>query len=218
MMAQIISFADDPHRQKHFDFFRRMDQPHFNVTAPLEIDPFLQYLKGQPFGLTPAMLYLVCHTANELPAFRQRIRGEEVYQHEFVNPSFTVKTKASSVFSFCYVDFHPDFPVFLKQTEQAIEHMQSNPSFEDEVDRDDYLFISVLPWLPFTSLQHAMHYHPTDSVPRIAWGKYTKQGTKTQLPISIQAHHALVDGMDMGLFYERLQEKCLNPASILGVK
>lgn len=210
-MAQKISFDDDPHRQKHFDFFCRMDQPHFNVTTPVEVDPLLTYLKEKHIGLTPAMVYLVSQTANEIPAFRQRIRADGVYQHPCVNPSFTVRTKASTVFSFCYVDYHPEFHVFHRKTALAIERMQKTPSFEDEVARDDYLFISILPWIPFTSLQHAMHYHPTDSVPRIAWGKYTKVGQKTQMPLSIQAHHALVDGMDMGKFYQRLQDKCLNP-------
>lgn len=215
MTTQKISFADDPHRQKHFDFFHQMDQPHFNITTPLEIDPLLVYLKNQNIGLTPAMVYLVSQTANEIPAFQQRIRGNEIYQHDLVHPSFTVKTEASSVFSFCYVDFHKSFQVFLSRTQLAIDRMQTAPSFEDEPTRDDYLFISILPWIPFTSIQHAMHYHPSDSVPRIAWGKYTKVDQKTQIPLSIQAHHALVDGMDMGLFYQNLQEKCLNPKPVL---
>ncbi|GAB5553804.1 MAG: chloramphenicol acetyltransferase [Saprospiraceae bacterium] len=217
MSGQKISFADDPHRQKHFDFFNQMDQPHFNLTTPLEIGPLLVYLKKHNIGLTPAMVYLVSQTANETPAFRQRIRGNEIYQHDLVHPSFTVKTEASSVFSFCYVDFNASFPIFLKQTEEAIKRMQSAPSFEDDHTRDDYLFISVLPWIPFTSLQHAMHYHPTDSVPRLAWGKYKQVDQKTQMPLSIQAHHALVDGMDMGHFYQNLQERCLNPELILSI-
>jgi chloramphenicol O-acetyltransferase len=32
------------------------------------------------------------------------------------------------------------------------------------------------------------------------------------MPLSLQGHHALIDGMDMGVFYQKLQKKCQNPA------
>ena len=50
--------------------------------------------------------------------------------------------------------------------------------FEDEEGRDDFLFLSAIPWISFTSFSHAMHYTPADSVPRITWGKSFKEGAK----------------------------------------
>ena len=83
--------------------------------------------------------------------------------------------------------------------------MKSNPSLEDQPGRDDYLFLSAIPWVSFTSIQHAMHFHPHDSVPRISWGKFFEQNGKILMPVSIQAHHALVDGRHMGAYFETLQ-------------
>lgn len=210
-MYKTIDFAGDPHRQKHFEFFRKMDQPHFSITAPVEIDALLAYLKAQAIPLTPALVFLVSNTINALPAFRQRIRGEAVIEHDLIHPSFTVKTEASSVFSFCYVDFHPNADSFIPACVDEIAAMQKNPSFENEDGRDDFIYLSALPWIPFTNLQHAMHYSPVDSVPRIAWGKYTPKEGKMHLPVQIQAHHALVDGIDMGRFFETLQSYCSQP-------
>ncbi|MEO1413610.1 MAG: CatA-like O-acetyltransferase, partial [Bacteroidota bacterium] len=87
----------------------------------------------------------------------------------------------------------------------AVARMQQNPSMEDEAGRDDYLFLSAVPWVSFTSVQHAMPYHPGDSVPRIVWGKYFREGDRTQLPFSVQAHHAVVDGWHVGQYLQTLQ-------------
>ncbi len=201
---QYISFSGDPHRQKHFDFFNRMDQPHFNICANVPLGSFRLAIAEQKLKFTSALVYLIARTANELVPFRWRIREGKVVEHATVQPSFTVKTDASEVFSFCTVEYQPDRQAFLEATEREMEAMQTQPSFEDEPGRDDYLFLSSIPWVSFTSVSHAMHYSPVDSVPRITWGKSFEQGGALLLPLSVQAHHALVDGSDMGAYFERL--------------
>ena len=153
------------------------------------------------------MVYQLSAVAHQIPAFLQRIRGEEAVQHEFVHPSFSVSTKVADVFSFCRVDYQGNFKDFYQRAINKIEQMQSNPVFEDEEGRDDFLYLSAVPWVSFTSISHAMHYHPHDSIPRISWGKYFKDGDKTLMPLSLTAHHALVDGRNMGEYFNLFEEK-----------
>jgi chloramphenicol O-acetyltransferase type A len=207
---------DDPHRQKHFDFFRRMDQPHFNICIQADVTETLQRIKSQKLHFTSTMVYLISRTANSFPAFRRRIRGEQVVEHESVHPSFTVKTERSEVFSFCYVDYQEAYPAFVQAARSAIEQMQQTPSFEDAAERDDYLFLSALPWLRFTGLTHAMHYSPVDSVPRMSWGKWYMQEDRYLLPLAVQAHHALVDGEDVGRYCSLFEELAANPDLWIG--
>ncbi|MEL6274851.1 MAG: chloramphenicol acetyltransferase [Bacteroidota bacterium] len=200
-----IEFTDS-HRKKHFDFFRRMDQPHFGVTVNVDITLFAKHIReAAEWRFTPAFVYLLARVANELPNFRRRIRNDEVVEHPSVQPSFAVPTKDSEVFSFCTVDYHPDAREFHRSAIATMEEMFTNPSFEDEPGRDDYLFMSTFPWASFTSVQHAMHYSPADSVPRIIWGKYFKQGDQLLMPLAVQAHHAVVDGRDMGKYYQEME-------------
>lgn len=203
-MFKTIQFTN-PHRKKHFEFFRQMDNPHFNICANVDITNYMQWLKALQIPFTPAMVYALSTVANLIPAFRQRIRGEAVVEHEAVHPSFSVATEISDVFSFCYVPYQKDFDVFVKDCLKAIEKMKINPSFEDEEGRDDYLFMSSFPWVSFTSFQHAMHYSPGDSVPRIAWGKFFVQNGKTMMPLSVQAHHAIVDGAHVGQYFQQAE-------------
>lgn len=202
---------NDPHRQKHFDFFRKMDQPHFSICVQADITQTLQRIKADGLHFTSTIVYLVSRTANAVPSFRQRIRGEMAIEHSAVHPSFTVQTRASEVFSFCQVHYQPDYRVFVAECQAAIAHMQETPSFEDDQHRDDYLFLSSFPWASFTGLTHAMHYSPVDSVPRITWGKFYEQGSRTLLPLSIQAHHALVDGKHVGMYCQLFEELMADP-------
>ncbi len=202
---------NDPHRKKHFDFFRNMDQPHFNICIQADVTEVLKTIKSENLHFTSSMVYLISRTANSIPRFRQRIRGEAVVEHESVHPSFTVQTQVSETFSFCYVDYREDYRTFVRDALQAIERMQTTPSFEDEHERDDYLFLSALPWLRFTGLTHAMHYSPVDSIPRITWGRFYAQGDRYFLPLSVQAHHALVDGRDIGEYCTLFEELAANP-------
>ncbi|RMG85285.1 MAG: chloramphenicol acetyltransferase [Bacteroidetes bacterium] len=198
-----------PHRQKHFDFFRRMNHPHFNICAQVDITDWLLFLKANQYPFTPSIVYLVAKTANEIAPFRQRIRGEKVFEHEIVHPSFTVWTDVADVFSFCEVPFSTDFEDFMTRATRQIEKMKTDPVFEDAPDRDDYLFLSSIPWVSFTAFQHAMHFHPSDSVPRIVWGKYFEQNGRTLLPLSVQVHHAVVDGRHVGAYFNLFEKNAI---------
>jgi chloramphenicol O-acetyltransferase type A len=208
---KIITFTD-PHRQKHFEFFRSMNHPHFSICTHVGVTELCPAVKSCGFRFMPAVAWLVSRAANEIPEFRQRIRGEQIVEHEAVHPSFSITTEVSEVFSFCEVDYSPLFRDFMERATENIARLKNDPVFEDEAGRDDYLYLSSLPWISFTGVQHAMHYHPHDSVPRITWGKFFEENGQLKMPVSVQAHHALVDGRHAGLFYQKLEQFCMQPS------
>jgi chloramphenicol O-acetyltransferase type A len=63
-------------------------------------------------------------------------------------------------------------------------------------------------WVSFTSFKHPIHSQPADSVPRFAWGKLFEDGEYFKMP-SVQAHHALMDGVHMGRFFEKCRTICV---------
>ena len=68
-------------------------------------------------------------------------------------------------------------------------------------------FISTLPWLHYTELIQPVG-GGDDSNPRITWGKFQKdfQG-REQLPVTLLAHHGLVDGIHIARFFENLEKQ-----------
>jgi chloramphenicol O-acetyltransferase type A len=196
----------EPHRRKHFEFFNQMNHPHFNICANVDITDLLKTIKAKNYSFTPTIVYIVSKTANSIPQFRRRIRGEKIVEHEVVHPSFTVWTEVADVFSFCEVEYQKTFQIFHRDALLRMEAMKTDPDFEDEPGRDDYLFLSSIPWVSFTSFQHAMSYHPSDSVPRITWGKYFEENGRIKMPLSVQAHHGVVDGRHVGTYFQQFEE------------
>ena len=80
---------------------------------------------------------------------------------------------------------------------------------EDENSESMY-FVSTLPWLHYTSLIQPVSCND-ESNPRITWGKYSiTESGKVIMPVSILAHHALVDGVHIAQFYGNLEREIEN--------
>ncbi|MGI1820584.1 tetratricopeptide repeat protein [Exiguobacterium sp. TRN 1102] len=190
-------------RRKHFAFFKAFDAPHFNVTANVDVTNLYTYAKESNQSFFKLFLYGAVRAANAIPELRYRIRGEEVVEHEVVHPSFTVMLD-EDVFNFCAATFNEDLPTFLQEVTTRMEQAGDEVVVGDD-EPDDLLYITSVPWVTFTSIMHPTHQQQHDSVPRIAWGKFERQGERLVMPLSVQAHHALVDGVHIGKYYETLQ-------------
>jgi len=192
-------------RKDHYRFFRAMAHPHFGLTANVDITRFYRFVKEQNLSFFQAFLYVLTRAVNEIPEFRYRIRGEQVIEHEVVHPSFTLMT-TENVFRFCETKFNADFRTFLDYTAQRMEQDKDTVYIEDDSEQDYLIYVTSLPWVSFTGVSHPMHDNPNDSVPRFAWGKYFEEGDKLKMPLNVQVHHALADGVHVGQLYVLIQE------------
>lgn len=192
-------------RQKHFNFFKNMDYPLFNLTLNIDITAFLKQIKDNQESFFYAFLFLTTKAMNEVEAFRLRIREEEVVLHDAIHPSFTYLTDEDT-FVFTEVKFVDDFARFKAAALHAAAESVKESNLSDEVGRDDFIFVSSLPWLSFTSITHPINLDKKEqSVPRLTWGKYFQDGDKTLIPLSIQVNHALVDGIHIAQFVGLLE-------------
>ena len=73
---------------------------------------------------------------------------------------------------------------------------------------------NVLPWVDFTSMTHARDVNFRDSVPKMAFGKLVQQGEQWRMPLSIEVHHGLMDGLHVGQFIQVLQAMFDNPSQL----
>ncbi len=192
-------------RRKHFDHFRKMDYPHFNLCATLDITEFLKYTRARDMSFFLTFLYSTVKAANKIPEFRYRIREDQVIEHQVIHPSFTVMTK-DNVFAFCPVEYKTDFIEFYQHAAQEKIRAEQSVCLEDEPGRDDALYVTSMPWVSFTGVTHPIQMSPVDSIPRIAWGKYFVEHDHYKIPLSIQVHHAVVDGSHVGAFFTLVQE------------
>lgn len=204
---RIIDQVNWPRREQ-FQLFKNFGFPYFSITADVDITAYRTALpKGGRF--TVGVVYAIAVAANAVPEFRQRIRGDDVIEFDTVHPSIIVLNEEDA-FRFCSFPFTEDFVEFSKDAAERIERAREASSMFDFQDQDDFLFLTALPWISFTGVMHAAPIHTTDSVPRIAWGKYRSIAGRVMLPLNVQVHHALVDGLHVGRFYAKVEEVLAN--------
>lgn len=203
-------------RRRHFELFSTFNHPHFDMCANLELTAFRQRVRDSGISFTIAFVYVIARAANAVPEFRLRIRAGTVVEHDLVSPSFTVLVD-DDLFSFCTVPYCEAFTDFAGRAAAMIAHVKQHPTLEEtEPGQDDLLFMTALPWVSFTSFTHPMQLHPADSVPRFAWGKIFQEGRRLKIPLSVQGHHALMDGIHMAKFYARVEDYLQHPAYLDG--
>jgi chloramphenicol O-acetyltransferase type A len=201
-------------RKEHYLFFRDFDYPYFSLCADMDISVFLASIKEENISFTASMMYLIARVANGIPEFRQRVRKGDPVEYPVVHPSATILSK-DDLFTFCTVKYAPEFREFIRKTEEEIALVKEQPGLEEKIQDDSMLFMSSIPWVSFTSFHHPLKLNPADSVPRFAWGKYRQEGDAVLMPLSVQGHHALMDGLHAGLFYRDFQKLLDQPGTFL---
>ncbi|HKP46089.1 MAG TPA: chloramphenicol acetyltransferase [Pyrinomonadaceae bacterium] len=212
-MTKYLDIDRWPRRQL-FEFFLSYDNPYFNVCLHLDVSELLACLhdrKGASISL--AYHYFALRAANDIEPFRYRLRDDKVLIHEVVNGGTTVLLPNES-FTFAYFDYDVDFDRFMTSAERKINETLSGAVFEP-TPRDNLIYFTTLPWVSFTSFAHARKRGRGDSVPRIAFGKFLRENGRTMLPISVEVHHALMDGLHVGRFVNRLQDALAHPGIYL---
>jgi len=201
-------------RRDLFEFFRDYDRPHFNICTRLDVTRLLNLLRDHPdISVSLAYLYSALRVANEIEPFRYRLKEGKVIVHEVINGGTTVLLPNES-FSYAYFDYQKDFEAFVLAAGESIRRVQAEGSLKPTM-RDDLVYFTVLPWVSFTSFAHARTPGRGESVPRIAFGKFTRENERTLLPISVEVHHALMDGLHVGRYLTTFEEALAEPKDFL---
>ncbi len=203
-------------RRDLFEFFRRYGNPYFNICAQLDVTRLRDYLRERPETST-SLTYHYCalRAANEIEPFRYRLREGKVFVHDVIHGG-TIVLLPNESFNFAYFGYHENFQEFISEAHDSVMKAQAPGASFTPNPGDDRIHFSVLPWISFTSFAHARNLGVEESVPKIAFGKFTKQGKQNLLPISIDVHHALMDGLHVGRYLDRLQELLDEPQAYSG--
>ncbi len=192
-------------RREVYDFFSRIDDPFYMVTFQTDVTAVREYTKRNNLSFYYTMVYLCTAACNAVPAFRQVIRGGQVWELEARSPSFTDLHPGSEVFHIVTMPCAGSLAEFCRA---AAEKSAAQTAFLDQQGESDALiYFSCLPWVELTALTNERDHDPDDSVPRIAWGRYTAQDGRLKLGLSLEVNHRLIDGVHIGQFAQALERR-----------
>lgn len=191
-------------RREHYQLFRSMSHPFFSVCVEVDATT-LREKCGEPDGPSffLAALYLAYRAANATEAFRLRLRDNGVWLHDHVRTSTTV-LREDGTFAFAVFPASESFAEFQARGRSEMQRAKTSTTLSLPEGEDDLIYHSSLPWFRFTSFTNAIDVG-SDSVPRIVFGKCEQDGARWRMPVAVEVHHALVDGLDVAHFIERFQ-------------
>lgn len=217
LMAEYLDIATWARRDL-FNFFRGYDNPFFNICTRLDVTRLLALLQGRPsVSVSLTYHYFALLAANRIEPFRYRLRDDRVLVHEVIHGGTTVLLPNES-FAFAYFNFEEDFEKFIGAAQHAVNTLRSGGGVFKPEGSDDRIHFTTLPWVSFTSFAHARNWGQGDSVPKIAFGKFIKENERILLPISVEVHHALMDGLHVGRYLAQLEEALAKPEAYIATE
>ncbi len=184
-------------RREHFHLFRVASQPFFAVTV--EVDVTALVVPGQSF--TIAALYHAMRAAHLTHAMHLRVRDDRVWVHPRLRMSTTV-ARPDGTFGFAVLEPIEDYQAFVSHAEAELARAAKIAPLTIPTG-DDIVYHSTLPWLRFTHFTNAMAVG--DSVPRVVFGRRQQDGVSWRMPVSLEVHHAVMDGLDVHRFIEAFE-------------
>lgn len=199
-------------RKEHFEFFNSFDEPFLGIVT--EVDCSLAWEKVQSENIPFFIYYLYqsLKAVNQTEAFSYREKEGEVICYDRIHASPTI-LREDTTFGFAFMEYNENFDIFSKHAQQEMDAVKKSGGLRlnDQNSRPDVIHYSSIPWFSFTALSHPRNFQNNDSVPKISFGKFREENNRKMLPISVHAHHGLMDGYHVGMFLQAFQNLLNQP-------
>ncbi len=214
-----LDLAGWPRRQT-FEYFARYDKPYFNACTRVDVAALRLALDeaGGERSVVLACHYLALRLARRVEPLRYRLEQGRVRVHPSVDASTTVLRHDQSI-GFARLRWADEWPAFARQARAVIDGVRSPQAAFTPLDEDTaVMHFTTLPWIHFTSFSHARNWGREDSIPKFAFGRFDSDGARLWMPLSVEVHHALMDGLHLGQFVQAFEAALREPGDWVGAR
>ena len=208
-------------RKVHFQLYNGFEFPHVNICVQVDITELWGKRSQVDASPTVTLVHTITKAANRIPELRQRIRGEDVVEHEVIHPLITILGD-NDLFGVVTLTYDGSLEAFASHADEIIAKAKKSASLSEfphnqdgEFPRDDLLSITILPWLAFTSFS-ITRKPSNDCIPLLAFGKVLAFGDRYMMPFYVNFHHALADGLHAARFVKFIEEEASALADSFG--
>lgn len=192
-------------REERYRFFAPMSHPFYSLTFPVDVTAPRAYTKARGLSFYTAMVFLITKAMEDVEAFRLRDREGTIVRHDRLVPSFTDLKPDSELFHIVTLPAGEDLEDFCAR---ARAQSEAQTCFLNDGDwGDELIYFTCLPWFPITGLTNERDANPSDTIPRVSWGRWEEREGRTMLSLSLELNHRLLDGYHVGRFYAALNAR-----------
>jgi chloramphenicol O-acetyltransferase type A len=199
---------DKWNRKEHYEFFSKMANPMFGIVTEVECTEAYKFSVDTGISFFAYYLHRSMIAVNSVAELKYRIINEEVIAFDTVHAGTTIG-REDGTFGFAFIPFSESFDKFNDDLQKEITAVKSTTGLRlnnDDITKD-LIRHSTFPWHSFTGLLHPSNHDKKETVPKITFGKFAVRDDKKYLPVSIEAHHGLVDGLHLGKYLANFQEQ-----------
>ncbi len=188
------------YRRPIFDFYRASRNPFYSLTFELDAASVRAWARDRGHPVYVNLCYFLTRAMQPIEDFRYRLVDGRIVLYDEIHPGLTYPA-ADGLFSFVHLRYDPDSERFNEGARALLPAPDAPASLANE-EHANYIFFTSLPGVPFTSFTHASD-DPTHGAPRVAFGRFTRDGERLRVPVGIQVNHLFIDGRALGDLYER---------------
>lgn len=194
-------------RRDHYYFFSKMASPFLGITANVKCTKACRISKENSWSLFAYYWHKSMVAVNSIKEFKYRIIEDKVYELDSINAGTTI-IRDDKTFAFIYVQYDDDFNLFNERLQAELAEVRNSKGLRlnEENDKVNLIRHTTIPWVSFTAILHPKNNDNKDSIPRISFGKIFELNGEKYLPVSVEAHHGLLDGYHVGKYFELFEE------------
>ncbi|MBO4487406.1 MAG: chloramphenicol acetyltransferase [Bacteroidaceae bacterium] len=193
----------ETNRKEAFEHWMSSPMPMVTLMKTIDVSRLRKVSRKQGIKFTALLCWCICKAASSIEEFFLLPEPGHLYRYDKLAVNVIVLNDKGGITS-CDVPYSEDIRQFnadyLKVTSLAAKTCKST-SLEDAM----IIGTSALPHIELDCIVN--QYSGRWNNPFLAWGKYRKSLFKTTVPISLQFHHAQMDGMQACRFLDNLQHE-----------
>jgi len=194
---------DSWNRKAIYKHFMQLKDPFFGVVVDVDVTEAFKYAKENKKSFFAVYLHACLKAINDTQNFRLRLEDDKVFDYGVIHASATI-AREDNTYGFSFIKFDKDLKQFENNYQKEKERILNTTDLYPPFNSKDCIHCSALPWFKFSG-----HKEPVsgleESIPKLGFGMYFEENAKKMMSISINVHHALVDGYHVGLFLNRFQ-------------
>lgn len=194
-------------RKEHFEFFSSFEDPSFGIVSEVDCTNAYNISKENGCSFFGYYLHTSMMAVDAIEALKYRIVDGEVVIFDEIHAGPTIG-REDGTFGFAYIPFSRDYNTFCTELKKEITAVQACEGLRKSIDgsRVNVVYYSTLPWKRFTGLKHPFSSAENAGIPKITFGKMFDREDRKIMPVSIHAHHGLVDGLHISQYLDLFQE------------
>lgn len=194
-------------RREHFSFFNQFDEPFFGIVAEIDCTNACQLCKNNSIPFSLYCHYQAITTVNQIEEFRYRIKNNEIVIFDKIHVTTTIG-RDDTTFAFSFIPFTQSMNEFIDLAKIEIDRIKSSSGLgaNENTGRLDVIHFSTVPWISFTGVTHPQNLKYKDSIPKITFGKYFRRNERMIMPVSVNAHHGLMDAFHVSQFLQLFEQ------------